>query len=507
MTEVDDDRPHGLVATWAQIKAHFWLRRRVGYGLSLRNVSMHFDLARYLRAAPVVVVIMTVVLCGGAYVFSLIHPAGEITDETRFVMDRDSGRKFIVANGLLYPVLNESSGKLIVGQPANPSWVSHAAVAARSQGPSVGIPGAPDEMGVTNKDSIAVAVCQRVSLDSVVGHPTVAVINGGLVTGPRTAALGSLDVIVGSLGSQTFVIWDGKKSLIDPNDRIVLSALGIERDVVNHPVPLAAGFANAVPSGLPLVDPVVPDAGTPSPWNLGVPLTIGAVVQATLPGHGPRYYLVLKDGVQEVSPTVASMLRSENAFGSADAPVVTPDALAAVPTVTEVQTSQYPPAPVHVISAQDKPVSCWTWERGRSAATATSAVLAGTELPIEPSAISGLAPVVGPHDGSAADAVYMAPEGAANWVRTTGNSQSAATQESYWWLAASGARFGVDSDEKTLTSLGLKNVPTLPIPWSVLRLFPSGLPPHVELSKADAMAQHETVPVDPAPSALLGPAN
>lgn len=500
MTAPDDERPQGLLATWAQIKAHFWLRRRVGYGLTLRNVSMQFDLARWLRSIPAVALVVLVVICAGAYLFSVIHPAGKIGD-SRLVMDRASGRKFVNANGLLYPVLNGSSAKLIVGMAMDPVAVTHSAIAARAQGPLVGIAGAPDEMPVTNGESADVAVCQKVPLQSVAGHVVVAVLNGGLVFGSRAARMGPLDAIVGTLDGQTWVIWDGKKSVVDPNDRIVLSALGIDRDVVNHPVPLTPAFANAVPSNLPLVDPVVPDAGMPSPWNLGQALTVGAVVQAQLPGRGQRYYVVLKDGVQEVAPTVAAMLRSENAFGASEAPMVDPDALAKVPQVTIVQTSQYPPAPVHVLSAQDKPVTCWTWQKGRTASSATMGVVAGSELPIAPSADGSLSPVVGAHDGATvADAVYMAPN-AANWVRTTGNSQSAASQESYWWLSPSGSRFGVNASDNSRESLGLP-ADTLPIPWSVLRLFPSGLPPHVELSKADAMAQHENVPTDPAPSAL-----
>lgn len=489
------------MATWAQIKAHFWLRRRVGYGLTLRNVSMQFDLARYLRAVPMVAAIVLLVVCGGAYIFSVIRPAGEIGDGTRFVMDRESGRKYINANGLLYPVLNESSGRLIVGMANDPVGVAHSAVAARPQGPLVGIPGAPDEMPVTNGDLVSVAVCQKVPVDSVAGHVTVAVLDGGLVLGSRAHRMGALDVLVGVLNGQTYVIWDGKKSVIDPGDRIVLSALGIDREAVSHPIPLAPAFGNAVPANLPLVDPVVPDAGMPAPWKLGRPLNVGAVVQAKLPSSGQRYYVVLKDGIQEISATVASMLRSENAFGSADVPLIEPDVLAAVPQVTIVQTSQYPPAPVHVLDGREQPVSCWTWEKGRTASSAAMSVAVGSELPIASSADASLAPVVGPHDGATtADVVYMAP-GAANWVRTTGNSQAASSQESYWWLAPSGSRFGVAVGDHSRESLGLPDA-TLPMPWAVLRLFPRGLPAHVELSKADAMAQHENVPVDPAPSAL-----
>ncbi|GAB4989747.1 type VII secretion system ESX-5 subunit EccB5 [Mycobacterium avium subsp. hominissuis] len=487
-----------MLATWAQIKAHFWLRRRVGYGLTLRNVSMQFDLAGWVRSMPAIAAALLLVVCGGAYVFSMIRPAGQIGD-SRIVQDRGSGTFYVNANGRLYPALNLSSARLIAGTFVEPTQVGSSAISGRPQGPRVGIPGAPDQMGVTNGDQASVAVCQRVPVESVTGHVVVTVLDGGLVLGARADRLTGLDALLGTMNGQTYLVWNGVKSAVDPSDRVVLSALGIDRDALLHARPLAPAFGNAVPSALPLVDPVIPDAGTPVPWNLGVPVVVGSVVQADIPGRGQRFYVVLKDGVQEVPASVASMVRSENAFGATSAPAVAPDALAAVPQVTIVQTSQYPPRPVHVVAGGDKPVSCWTWEKGRTATSATMSVVAGTELPIAAGADAAVTPVVSAHDGvNTADAVYMAA-GAANWVVATGNSQSASTQESLWWLSASGSRFGVEASSRD--ALGLGQAP-LSLPWTVLRLFPSGLPAHVALSKADALLQHENIPVDPAPGAL-----
>jgi type VII secretion protein EccB len=244
-----------------------------------------------------------------------------------------------------------------------------------------------------------------------------------------------------------------------------------------------------------LVAPVVPDAGAPAPWDLGA---VGAVVQSELPGRGQRYFLVLKDGVQEVSETVAAMLRAERAFGSSTAPVVDPDVVARAPAVSVVPTAQYPPGSLSVVDPRERPVTCWSWERGATASTAAASLISGTELPLAPGAV--LSPVVGAHDGTTADAVYMGAR-AANWVRTTGNAPDASSQESWWWLAPSGSRFGVASGDRSRQALGLPDAALL-MPWSVLSLFPSGLPVHVELSEADAKAQHENLPADPAPRPL-----
>lgn len=497
------DRYRGLLTTWTQFTANLWLRSRTGYALTLRNVSMHFDLARWVRAIPVLCVFLALLICGGAFIFSLILPAGVVGD-SRIVMDRSSGQLYVNVNGRLHPALNLASARLIVGTYSEPTPATHASIMQRPMGPLVGIAGAPDNMPVTNGSTVSAAVCQRVPVDSVAGDVSVTAINGGIQLGARAAELGPNEAIVGSLGGQTYVIWNGVKSLIDPTDRIVLAALGIDRQVVASPMPLTGALGNAIPSGLPLVDPAVPDAGSPSPWNLGAQTPVGAVVQSELPGQGTQFFLVLKDGVQQVAPTVAAMLRSQNAFGASTPPVVSPDTLAGIPRVTIVQTSQYPPVPLRVIDPLQRPVSCWVWEKGATATSAVAKVVAGTELPIASSADAAVVPVVSSHKGvDGADAVYMARD-AANFVATTGNSGTSSTVETMWWLSSSGTRFGLSADPMMRQALGLNGDP-LPLPWALVRLFPPGLPDDVALSKEDAMTQHDNLPADAQPAALLPP--
>jgi hypothetical protein len=111
--------------------------------------------------------------------------------------------------------------------------------------------------------------------------------------------------------------------------------------------------------------------------------------------------------------------------------------------------------------------------------------------------------VVSSHDASdVADSVFIGPD-AANFVMVTGNRNGSSTQESLWWLSRSGTRFGV-AGSKSRQSLGL-TMPALPMPWTLLRLFPPGLPPDVALSKEDAMTQHDSLPADGRPAALLPP--
>ncbi|MGD9622334.1 MAG: type VII secretion protein EccB [Mycolicibacterium sp.] len=485
--------------TWSQVTASFWLRARTGYALTLRNVSMHFDLSRWLRMMPMVAGLMVVLICAGAFVFSMIRPAG-VVGESRVVMARESGQIYVNANGRLYPALNLASARLISGSYETPEGVTQASIMGYPIGAKVGIAGAPDDTPVTNGDATSVAVCQRADADSVSGRVSVTVLDGGIKPGNRAGELSSGEALLGTLNGRTYLVWNGMKSLVDPSDRIVLGALGIDPDTAAHPAPLGGEVGNAIPSNLPLVEPVVPGAGDPVPWKLGVPA--GGVVRSEVPGRGTQLYVVLAAGVQKVSPTVAAMIRSENAFGQPSAPLVSPDALADVPEVTVVQVGQYPPDPVRIVPVSERPVTCWWWQRGRTSASATARVLAGTELPIAASADAAVVPVVSTHTGvDGADAVYMAAD-AANWVAATGNADGSSTREALWWISRSGTRFGVPGGgSQSRSSLGLTMEPLL-MPWSVLRLFPSGLPEGVALTRSDAMTQHDNLPSDPSPGPL-----
>lgn len=501
----ESPRVRGLMTTRMQINANRWLRKRIAYALSIRNVRMQFDPARWLRSMPLVAATVIMLGIGAGFVYSIFKPQGVI-GESQIVRDRDSNAVYVRANGKLYEALNMSSARLIAGGAQSIVSVPHSEIAREAQGSLMGIPGAPNDLTVTNGAGVQAAVCQRVPVNSSTARVTVTVLDGGvLLGGGRAAALAPDEAVVGVLNGQTYVIFNGRKSVVDPADRIVLAALGISRTVTDRPSPLTTSLGNAIPSGLPLVAPAIPDAGIESQWKLGPsPVPVGAVVGSDIPGQGMKFYVVLKEGVQEITPVVAAMLRSQNAFGLAQPPQVTPDLLAAVPAVTVLEVSQFPASPLRVVDPGVRPVTCWMWERGRTAQSATTVLIAGAELPISPMddhSVVTVASSYGEHDG--ADQVYLGP-GAANWVTQTGNSPKSASRETLWWISPRGTRFGVDTSSNNVReALGLAIDP-LAMPWNILRLIPPGLPRNVALSKDDASVTHDRLAVDQAPAPMAG---
>lgn len=489
------------MATWTQVTARWFLLARTGVALTLQDTSMRFDSARRLRQLAFVALVGYLVIASGAYLWSVIRPAG-IVGRSTIVMANGTGSKWVRVNGKLSPVLNLSSALLIAGSHQPVASVDRASIDAEPHGPLMGIAGAPDDMPVTNGAAVQVAVCQRVPVNASSPRPVVTLINGGVYTGPRSHELGDTEATVGILYGQTYLIWNGHKSVIDPDDPIVLSSLGIDRALTLGAPPLTAALGNAIPSALPIGAPRIPEAGVPSPWALPTPGTpIGTVVRSELPGQGEQFYVVLREGKQQIPETVAAMIRQENSFGQGSAPSVGPDLLTRIPTVTPLVIGHYPPKALKVVDFHELPVMCWEWERGRTATTAATRVLAGAELPVSAAVDDKVVKVAGSGgDPSTADQVLMAPN-AANWVVATSSAPQAASQETAWWISSVGTKFGVGSTNQERSALGLTSEPQ-PMPAAIIKLVPRGLPPNSALTRVDALVVHDSIPTDPAQKAL-----
>jgi Type VII secretion system ESX-1, transport TM domain B len=90
------------------------------------------------------------------------------------VIDRDAGGRYLAAGGMLRPVLNLTSLRLLSGGALPRSvQVDHRLLAARSFGPPVGIPGAPDQPPTLTGPPARWVACQggRDELHLLIGLP------------------------------------------------------------------------------------------------------------------------------------------------------------------------------------------------------------------------------------------------------------------------------------------------------------------------------------------------
>ena len=461
---------------------------------------MEVEPGRRQNLAIVASVSAALVICLGALLWSFISPAGQI-NESPIIADRDSGALYVRVGDKLYPALNLASARLITGRPDNPHLVRSSQIASMPRGPLVGIPGAPSNFSPKSPPASSWLVCDTVASSTSVATPsgaTVTVIDGTPDLSGHHRVLNGSDAVVLSYGGDAWVIREGRRSRIDATNRSVLLPLGLTPEQVSTAKPMSRALFDALPVGPELAVPEIPNAGSPATFA-GAPGPVGTVIVTPQISGPQQYSLVLADGVQTLPPLVAQILQNAGP-GNAKPVTVEPSALAKMPVVNKLDLSSYPDNPLNVMDIRENPATCWWWQKTSGENRARIQVVSGATLPVTAKDMGKVVSLVkADTTGRQADQVFFGPD-YANFVAVTGNDPGATTTESLWWLTDAGARFGVDGTREALEALGLKTRPSL-APWVALRLLPQG----PTLSRADALVEHDTLPMDMSPAELVVP--
>ncbi|QJY46502.1 type VII secretion protein EccB [Pseudonocardia broussonetiae] len=460
-------------ATRDQADAHRFGVRRLESALVRGDpVPLHEQL-RTQRRAAVAGAVLGVLALVGAFVWAKIDPRPGWSAQA-VVVGAESGAMYVVAHGpdRLVPVANLPAGRLVLAAlrrggatgadpaTAEPVLVADADLDAAPRTPTAAVPGAT-----------------AVRLGGAVVAPRWAVCDvTDAETGSfRTVVVGGTAPIVGDAapvllaveGGGTWLVVGGRRHRVDPADRAATGALGLDG---REPRLASAALVNALPEGVPLRTPRVPDAGASGPDGVG---EVGDVlVVAPLGGAAPTFHVLLAGGAQQVPAAVAEALRAAGAV----AREVGPDVVARLRPLVALDVVGWPDA---VTPPSDAPVVCVMW----SDADGTASVV-GPALPV-PAAAAGvdLAQADGP--GERADAVVLVPAGGGA-VRATGPGRAPGAGP-LWLVAATGVAYGV-ADEPTAHALGIRAAE--PAPEWALRLLPVG-------GTLDVSAAERTVDVLP----------
>ena len=480
-----------------QVTAHYFWNRRNAAALSHHGVRLEYDPEQRRSAALILGVMFTLLAMALMFMLSMCSPAGQV-GQSAILADRDTGAVYVMVDGRLHPALNLMSARLIAGQPNNPTFVKAAELEKYPQGPLVGIVGAPAAMPIRTASSSDWTVCDTAptptSTTSAASEPVVTAIAGQLTLGQRSAPLQMPDAILGHYGDRTYVIWEGHRSEIDLSNKAVALALGVD-STAPEPIPLSRPLFDALPATDPLVSPAIPGAGEPSRWNVADGAVIGSVLTVRdlgQPNAAESLYVLLRDGVQRVSPFVASLLRSANSFGDVAPIQVAPDKLAPIPVVDKLPVSFYPATRLRLVDTAVNATTCLAWSKGATDRAAEITILSGQGLPIPlGSADNRLVKLPkGVHDPESveADQVYIAP-GATNLVMTTSAAPAASSREAMWWISDQGVRFGIELSDDAFRALGVSPDRSQQAPWPLIRAFAPG----PALTRADALVQHDSL--------------
>jgi type VII secretion protein EccB len=449
--------------TRLHISGYRFMRRRIECALLGRDLRAVNEPMRVPAQSLMAGLALAVMVLAGCAVLALLRPQPSLATAP-ILMEKQSGALYVRLGETLHPVLNLASARLIARTNADPQATAASALGRGRRGPLLGIPGAPQFVGTPlGEDELRWTVC-----DSRDG--TTVVVGRG--EGPQSHILARDQTLLvrPSSGGSTYLLYGGRRSVVNLADAAVERALGPEGQV---PRTVSALLLNLIPEAPPLTAPRIPDAGSSSPASLpGFP--VGSVLRVTRTG-GDEFYVVLHDGVQRVGQLAADLVRFTNSQGTRTVIAVAPDVIRNAPAVTRLPVSGFPDqAKIPPLTADA--TLCAGWTRAASGNVDVSFSVGGLPL------ADGAEPVSltqADEKGPAVDAVYL-PPGRSAYVRATGLSGGNVRAGTRYLISDTGVRYAVHDDDAA-HDLGMPDA-MIAAPWPVLAALPAG----PELSRANA---------------------
>ncbi|MGW4246202.1 type VII secretion protein EccB [Nocardia sp. NPDC004722] len=474
-----------------QVSGYRFLVRRMEHALVRRDVRMLHDPMRSQSRAFTAGLILACVALAGCGVLALLRPQDKI-GSNKILIGKDTGAVYVVLDNVVHPALNIASARLAAGDAAKPATVKESELAKKPRGQLIGIPGAPTSLNFGGGDGRTWTVCDALSNDGS-RTLTTSVLVGDLTLADKASAMESGKALLVQGRDHTYLVYDNERAQIDLNDRAVADALDLRG---RTPRPISEGLLNAIPEVLPLVAPRIDNAGATTGYPLG-DHRIGDVVQVRTDS---KYYVVLPDGLQAVSPLTADIIRNTYRSTAADTYIAQADRTGA-PVSSALEVANYPDHAPELIDGKDQPVDCLSWKPLNSADTSDGSkhaeltVLTGHAMPIPDRAkLVPLAQADG--NGPNVDSFYLKP-GAGAYVQSTGIEPDSQRHDSLFFVSDYGVRFGIkDLDSAKALGMDPAKVRPEPAPWPILGL----LAPGPTLSREAAMVAHDGVAPDPSPA-------
>ncbi|WP_107654216.1 type VII secretion protein EccB [Nocardia suismassiliense] len=479
-----------------QVSGYRFLVRRMEHALVRRDVRMLHDPMRSQSRAYAVGLILAIVVLAGCGVLALLRPQAKI-DNSKILIAKESGGVYVVIGDVVHPTLNLASARLAAGDASKPAVVKDSELGKKPRGQLIGIPGAPGSL-IFDKagKGRAWTVCDSLKADGSDDRST-SVLIGDLELGDKASEMGNDKALLVKGKSATYLVWNKTRARVDMNDPSVTGPLKIRGAT---PRPISEGLLNSIPEVNPIVPPKIDDpGGQPDGYSINN-LKIGTVVQ--LAGKADQNYVILRDGLQQINPLTAEIVRSSQPNPDHNTAIGDFEANHARPSKA-LKVDTYPAAAPTIVQANSRPVSCLSWKPIPGAAgnadvavRATLSVIDASDLPMSSSAkLVSLAQADGKGDN--VDSVYFKP-GSGAFVQTTGIEPDSRRKDSMFYVSDTGVRYGIKNNDAA-KALGMdpeSGVTPEPAPWPIVGLLAGG----PTMGREEAMVAHDGVAPDPNPA-------
>ncbi|MFD3683562.1 type VII secretion protein EccB [Nocardiopsis sp. NPDC058631] len=423
---------------------------------------------RRTRTGTYIGIAIGAVLCIGFLVFGLIFPGGATSwrQEGRLIVDRDTGASYLYSAGVLRPVANGASARLVQGADAAVSLVSARSLEGVPVGGPVGIAGAPDALPTEAGLEEAVWRVCALSPEGEEDERGRTALVVGTAPAPASPTADQAVLVTGPDGAPQ-LLWNGTRLRLDEENGAV-QALGYG---TSDTLPVTSAFLNTVPTGPDLTAPGVPGAGEDADALAGEPRRVGQVFAVSAADQEDQHYLLTRDGLVPLSVTQALLLLADPEVSGAAYPDSPAEALplpageahARLSDGPSPREERHPVSPPELVGVGAS-VPCLRLAPDGSLSV-TMDDPAGVEAwPVQerPGILPGC---------PTPDLVGIASgRGTLAAAQSVGGGGTATT---HYLVTDSAAKYPV-IDETALASLGYEPAQAVPVPTSLLRLLPSG---------------------------------
>jgi type VII secretion protein EccB len=434
------------------LQAYRFMNRRVRAALLEGDAESNTRPLGRLSTGTYAGIFVTIALLAVVGIIGVLKPGGSTAwqEPGAFIVEEETGARYVYLDGVLHPVLNYSSARLLLGDRLHVVTVSVRSLESAPHGPEIGIPMAPDSLPdaahIVGTDWSVCAVGNAAD-----GEPLrTAMFPGAAVDGQPIGTDGGY--LVRTTGGRNYLIWSGHAYEIPDQ---WLAAVGYKS---TDALPVGDDFVATLPAGQVIAPPTLAGIGQPGPALPGSvdPVVIGSIFADRV----NAYYLMTQDGLAALTPLQAGLLLADKrltaAYGGGN-PSPLPISQAQVTDATLV------PLP-----------DLGLGEQAPSAAPELSTLPPGQQqLCIRYSDQQVPEIVVAPADPGAITAAGLVqlPTGSGALVAARPNPDTPGT--TVYLVTDTGTRYPV-AGQRTLEQLGLAGVSVAQLPAALVGLLPLG---------------------------------
>jgi type VII secretion protein EccB len=460
-----------------QLQAYQFLRRRLVSALQTGDANHPVSPSRRVVVSAAAGVACAVLITAGFAVYGVVRPGAnqDWRKPGQVVVERETGADFVLgADGLLHPVLNYTSARLLAGGDGSATvTVSGRSLVGVPRGAPLGIAGAPASPPARERlVGGPWTVCSsRPDNRPSGGLARTTAIVGVTPTGAVVAARDAL--IVRDQAGASYAIVEGRRLRI--RDAATAAALGYDGTVV---LAVSSAWLGAVPVGPDLALISITGHGRTGPRVGTLSTVVGQVLVVDTVSGDSRYYVVQMTGMDPVTQTEAALILGNPANRDAY-PTGTPHAIAvsaadlAGKPQADNPSADYPAYLPHPVAARDNQVACATSDGSQRVSVRLT-----DSIPLPPGGRS-MQMHGAPGDGRIADEVFV-PPGRGALVRD--QSSPGIDTGTVYVLTEQAVRFPIGGSD-AIKALGYGAARPVPVASTLLALFPTG--PALDMASAE----------------------